>query len=56
MEKRLFDARVFSINYKAGGSIERCKARLVAKGFTQTFGIDYQKTLAPVAKINSSVF
>lgn len=25
----------------------------MAKGFTQTFGIDYQETFAPMAKINS---
>lgn len=44
---------VFTIKCKPDGSIERYKAGLVAKGFTQTYGIDYQETFAPVAKINS---
>jgi hypothetical protein len=44
---------VFTMKHKVDGSIDRYKARLVAKGSTQTYGIDYQKTFAPVAKMNT---
>ena len=44
---------LFTMKYKADGSLERYKARLVAKGYTQTYGIDYLETFASVAKMNT---
>ncbi|KAL6333802.1 hypothetical protein AAG906_028988 [Vitis piasezkii] len=44
---------VFTIKVRPNGSIEIYKSRLVAKGFTQTYGIDYTETFAPVAKLNT---
>jgi len=44
---------IFTIKYQPDGSVDRYKAQLVAKGFTQTYGLDYQETFTPVAKLNT---
>ncbi|RVX04977.1 Retrovirus-related Pol polyprotein from transposon TNT 1-94 [Vitis vinifera] len=44
---------IFTVKYKADGNVDRYKAPLVAKGFTQSYGIDYQETFAPVSKLNT---
>lgn len=42
---------VYKMKHNNDGSINKYKARLVAKGYGQTYGIDYEETFAPVAKM-----
>ncbi|KAJ9554092.1 hypothetical protein OSB04_018137 [Centaurea solstitialis] len=42
---------IFRLKRKVDGTIDRYKARLVARGFSQQYGLDYEETFSPVAKM-----
>jgi hypothetical protein len=44
---------IYTVKQNPEGKIERYKARLVAREYSQTYGIDYDETFAPMAKMNT---
>jgi hypothetical protein len=42
---------VYKVKHNADGSVSKYKSRLLAKGYAQTYGIDYEETCSPVAKM-----
>jgi len=44
---------VYKAKLGPNGEITKYKARIVAKGYSQVYGVDYEETFAPVAKITS---
>ena len=43
---------VYKVKIQSYGTVDLYKAHLVAGGFTQEYGIDYEETFAPVARLS----
>ena len=51
--KPIRSKRVFSIKLCSDGSLEQYKAHLIALGNKQEYGVNYEETFSPVAKITT---
>ncbi|RDX98582.1 Copia protein, partial [Mucuna pruriens] len=41
------------VKCKFDETLDQYKTRLISEGYTQTYGIDYEETFVPIAKINT---
>jgi len=44
---------VYKVKHNADGFVNKYKTRLIAKGYAQTYGINYEETYSPVAKMTT---
>ncbi len=42
---------MYKVKHNVDGYVSKYKVRLVSKGYAQTYGIDYEKTYSPIAKM-----
>ncbi len=41
------------VKHNADGSVSKYKTRLITKGYAQTYGINYEETYNPIAKMTT---
>ena len=45
--------KIYKINHSDNGFVSRYKAMLVAKGYAQIYGIDYEESFIPIARMET---